>query len=256
MTRIVAMAATGAAPAHARAWRAIVDAARAPYRHAGRFAWHFAKGKLDGDPVFRHLLQAGLIEPRARVLDIGCGQGLLASLLLAADATAHDGGWPAGWAPVPRAVQVTGIDMNPRDIERAQAALGPAATFIRGDMRTTDFPPADAVVILDALHYIGPADQDALLQRARDALRPCGVLVLRVGDAGSAARFALGQAIDKVSRWLRGDGWTALAGRSANDWVARLQALGFDVDRRPMNGRPPFANVLLVGRVQAKPEAP
>ena len=38
------------------------------------------------DPVFRHLLERGLIAPGARVVDIGCGQGLLASLLGAAAA--------------------------------------------------------------------------------------------------------------------------------------------------------------------------
>ena len=38
------------------AWRRLLDRASAPYRGAGRFAWHFARGKLGHDPVFRHLL--------------------------------------------------------------------------------------------------------------------------------------------------------------------------------------------------------
>ena len=81
---------------HAAAWRCAGRARRArPYRRAGRFAWHFARGKLRWDPVFRHLLARGLIAPRARVLDIGCGQGLLASLLEAARRTqARRGRWP------------------------------------------------------------------------------------------------------------------------------------------------------------------
>ena len=57
-------------------WPAIVDAASAPYRIAGRFAWRFARGKLGHDPVFRHVLIQGLIAPRAPVLDIGCGQDM------------------------------------------------------------------------------------------------------------------------------------------------------------------------------------
>jgi hypothetical protein len=36
-------------------------------------------------------------------------------------------------------------------------------------MRTVEFPQVDAVVIFDALHYIAPAEQDAVL--ARDAAR-------------------------------------------------------------------------------------
>ena len=46
---------------------ALIDAASAPYRRAGRFAWHFARGKLGMDPVFRHVLQPRVDPPeRAR----------------------------------------------------------------------------------------------------------------------------------------------------------------------------------------------
>ena len=46
----------------AAAWASLVDVASAPYRRAGRFAWHFARGKLNLDPVFRHdpLYKGGL----------------------------------------------------------------------------------------------------------------------------------------------------------------------------------------------------
>ena len=73
------------APAPGHVWQTLRDMASAPYRSAGHFAWRFARGKLGMDPVFQHLMSRGLITPRARVLDIGCGQGLLASLLRAAE---------------------------------------------------------------------------------------------------------------------------------------------------------------------------
>ena len=79
------MTAASAAPRARADWPALLNAASAPYREAGRFSWRFARGKLGLDPVFRHLLREGLIKPNARVLDIGCGQGLLASLLRIAD---------------------------------------------------------------------------------------------------------------------------------------------------------------------------
>ncbi|HEX2539735.1 MAG TPA: methyltransferase type 11, partial [Caldimonas sp.] len=72
-------------------WRSLIDGASEPYRRAGRFAWHFARGKLRWDPVFGHLVERGLIAPRARVLDIGCGQGLLASLVDAAGTAEREG---------------------------------------------------------------------------------------------------------------------------------------------------------------------
>jgi 2-polyprenyl-3-methyl-5-hydroxy-6-metoxy-1,4-benzoquinol methylase len=82
------------------AWRALVEAASAPYRAADRFAWRFARRKLGGDPVFRHVLERGLIKPDSRLLDIGCGQGLLASLLNACGVAARsDASRPLTAAP-------------------------------------------------------------------------------------------------------------------------------------------------------------
>ena len=136
------------------AWRDLIDSASAPYQRSGRFAWHFARGKLRFDPVFGHLLAHGLIAPRTRVLDIGCGQGLLASLLKAAGACARQGRWPSNWAEAPVDVHVSGIELLARDVARARAALGDSADFVCADMRSTAFAAVDAVVILDVLHYV------------------------------------------------------------------------------------------------------
>ena len=79
------------------AWAQLHRMASERYRSGGRFAWHFARGKLGRDPVFRALLERGRIPAQARVLDIGCGQGLLASLLAACDQLAASRRWPAAW---------------------------------------------------------------------------------------------------------------------------------------------------------------
>jgi SAM-dependent methyltransferase len=221
--------------------------ASAPYRSAGRFAWHFARGKLGMDPVFRHLLSRGLIAPRAQVLDIGCGQGLLASLLRAADAAAARGHWPSDWAPAPRSTRVTGIELMPRDIERAQRALGEAAAeFVCGDMRHTPFPASDAVVILDVLHYIDIAEQNRVLERVRAALQPGGRLLLRIGDASSRRGFRASQWVDAIVTFVRGHRVPPVFGRTLAAWMVKLEGLGFRVEAVPMSQGTPFANVLLV----------
>ena len=138
----------------------------------------------------------------------------------------------------------------PHDIARAQCALGTDALFVCADMRQATFPSVDAVVIFDALHYIGAADQDRVLQRVRQALGPGGLLLMRVGDTSARRRFALGQWIDRVTMALRGGGFGQLTGRPVDGWRQTLQQLGFAVDVVPMSGRPPFANLLLVARVQ------
>lgn len=230
------------------AWRELLVRASAPYRGAGRFAWHFARGKLGMDPVFRHLLGAGLIAPGARVLDIGCGQGLLASLLRASGDMAQASAWPGCWPPAPAGTRVTGIELMPRDVQRARAALGdaPDARFVCGDMRSAEFPASDAVVILDVLHYVPHAEQDAVLRRVHDALVPGGRLLLRVGDAGARRGFAISQWVDRLVTRVRGHAVPPTYGRPLAGWIAQLQALGLRVDPRPMSAGTPFANVLLV----------
>ena len=212
----------------------LVEAASAPYRAAGRFAWHFARGKLRGDPAFRHFLEARLIPEGARLLDLGCGQGLLRALLDAAGA--------------PRLASYRGIELMARDVERARRALGDACGVARGDVRTAPFGAADVVVLLDVLHYMPRTDQDAVLARVRAALSAGGTLLLRVGDADGGLPFLLGNFVDWTVAFARGHGATRFHCRSVAQWRGALEALGFEVRAEPMSRGTPFANVLLVAR--------
>ena len=238
-------------PASSRWLADLVRAAAAPYRPAGRFAWNFARGKLGGDPAFTALLQHGLIPPQARVLDLGCGQGLLASWLLAAQRAYAAGNWPQAWPAPPQTISLHGVDLMASDVARARAALGGAAQFEQGDIRSITFGPADAVVILDVLHYIDLAAQDAVLRRVRDALAPGGVLLLRVGDASAGLRFRVSNWVDFIVTRARGHRSTQLHCRALRDWLATLQALGFRVRPIPMSQGTPFANVLLTASLPA-----
>lgn len=236
-------------------WQTLLQRASDPYRNAGRFAWHFARGKLRHDPVFRHLASTGLVPPGSAVLDLGCGQGLLASLLRACEQLpAAD--WPQGWAAAPRGATVRGLDLGRRDIARAEAALGRggSATFACEDMRHAAFPAADVIVLLDVLHYLSADDQLAVLRRARQALRPQGKLVLRVADANARGRFLLGRWIDAAVARLRGHA-PPQGGRTLDGWTAELCALGLRVQAQAMSEGTPFANVLLVGHDAAKAAA-
>jgi len=229
--------------------RTLVNEAAERYRAAGRFAWHFARGKLGGDPVFTALLARGLIPDNARLLDIGCGQGLLAAWLLSARALCDGGQWPADWPAAPRPRSIHGIELMPRDVQRAQHALGAAATFTRGDMCDTDFGAADVVVILDVLHYVSIAQQDALLQRVRQALAPCGTLLLRVSDAAAGLPFRVSVWVDRVVTFARGHRNSDLYCRPLSAWHSALTGLGFSVETLPMHQGTPFANVLLVAKL-------
>ncbi|RYF39735.1 MAG: class I SAM-dependent methyltransferase [Comamonadaceae bacterium] len=236
--------------------RALIDRAAAPYRAAGRYAWHFARGKLGGDPAFAALLARGLLSGRGRVLDIGCGQGLLTAWLLAASEEAGQGRWPSGWPAAPQPAHVHGIELMQHDVDRAEQALRPAvqagrASFEAADMCAASFGQVDAVVILDVLHYVPVAAQDEVLRRVRDALAPGGVLLLRVGDASAGLPFRISNWVDFLVTTLRGHRLTRLHCRPLEEWRRVLASLGFTVQAQPMSEGTPFANVLLVAHAGA-----
>jgi len=240
---------TSASPAPAGWIAHLVDAAAAPYRPAGRFAWHFARGKLAGDPAFAGLLQHGLFPAQARVLDLGCGQGLLAAWLLAAQRAHAAGNWPPSWPAPPQTTALHGVELMVRDVSRARAALGDAARVEQGDIRSAHYGVADAVVLLDVLHYIDLPAQDAVLRRVRNALAPGGVLLLRVGDAAAGLPFRISNWVDFIVTRARGHHTAQLYCRTLADWTQALQAQGFTVKSMPMSQGTPFANVLLVASV-------
>lgn len=229
---------------------ALVDRASEPYRSAGLFAYQFARGKLRGDPVFRALLERGLLRGRGRILDLGCGQGLLAAWLKAAQHSYQTGSWPQDWPPAPQPVSTRGIELMRRDVERARNALGPQCDISQGDIRDAEFGATDAVVILDVLHYIARDEQLRVLQRVRAALPPKGLLLLRIGDAAGGLRFRYSQWIDKLVMRCRGHTSVAMHCRSTAQWRALLVECGFAVEATPMSDGTRFANVLLIGHAQ------
>jgi len=226
----------------------LFERASAPYRAAGKFAFHFARGKLRGDPAFLALLQQGWLAHSRRVLDLGCGQGLLFAWLLAAR-DCHDAGeWPAGWPPPPRFESLVGIERMGADTRRAREAVGDAARFVEGDLREVALGTADAVVMLDVLHYLEPQAQVDLLARVRAALLPGGVFLLRVGDAAGGIGFRVSQWVDRLVLAVRGHRAPRLHWRSAREWQMVLASQGFRSEAHPLSQGTPFANVLLVAR--------
>jgi len=227
----------------------LVDAASDPYRAAGRFAWHFARGKLKGDPAFAAILKRGLLGNSARILDLGCGQGLLASWLLAAQAVRLAGKWPQEWPPPPAHPELLGVEIDPQEVARARAALGARARIVQGDIRHVDYGSVDAIVILDVLHFTDHASQEAILERARAALKSQGLLLLRVGDAEGGVRFGLSKLVDRIVALARRHHLPRLSCRPAREWRSLLTGLGFLTEALPMSEGTPFANVLLVGKL-------
>jgi SAM-dependent methyltransferase len=232
----------------------LLDEASRPFRAAGHFAYHFARGKLGSDCIFRELLRQGVFPPAGRFLDLGCGQAVFAAWLLAARRLYEKGDWPADWPEPPQVRTLRGFELMAKDVARANAALGdrqPQVVIDVGDICLTDFGQADVVTILDVLHYIDYASQQDILRRVRAALPPGGLLVTRVGDADGGLPYHVCNWVDRAVTFVRGHRLPTLYCRRLSDWLALLGGLGFAVTTMPMSEGKPFANVMLIARVPA-----
>jgi 1-acyl-sn-glycerol-3-phosphate acyltransferase len=142
------------------------------YRYQGKLVEQFVHWKMKADPMFGSL--DAVVPRNGFILDLGCGYGLATHWL----ASFTDG----------RIFH--GVDYDEDKIRVAQrtAPQHPRIKFETGDILDCDYPSCDTVLLLDVLHYWTPEKQQLILNKARQALRPGGRLVLR--DAARADNAA------------------------------------------------------------------
>lgn len=228
--------------------RPLFEAATRPYAAAGLYAWHFARGKLRHDPVFFSLLRRGLLPDRESLLDLGCGQGILLSLLNVAKKHYQTGRWPRDWPAPPLNLDLRGIEANHVRVRAARRALGGNVQLDHGDLRDLALPPCSVIVLLDVLFYLDKEEQQRLLDKTAAALAPGGLLLLRETDAGAGFAFQVTKWSERLAGALRGEFRQQLHYRSAGQWAEALERLGFSVSADPMSEGTPFSNVLFVAR--------
>jgi SAM-dependent methyltransferase len=241
---------------HTSLKKRLLNLATAPYRAVGHVHYHWARGKLGHDPFFAVLADAQIIPDHAHVIDIGCGRGLLAAWLLAAETLYRDRAWSTESAPQtapPVGLSFYGVDLVQREVDCGNSALRPLfgerVQLALGDMRTVSLEGASVVAILDVLHYVPYADQDQLLDRIRAALPAGGVLITRVGNAGSGWRFRFSQFVDRCMALKQGHRLPRMWCRPVSEWVSALESRGFVVSTRPMSQGTPFANVMIAAHL-------
>lgn len=202
-----------------------------------RYHYYYARSKLATDPVYAATLDA-LRGSKAPVLDLGCGIGLLLHALRA------DG----------QAMPYFGVDLDPGKIAKAELGLRNSgivgARFAVRDIGKESTAHTGTVTILDVLQYLDQAQQEALLKQCAGMLGDHGMLVIRSGLREDNARSRITRIADFFAHRA---GWMVAAPKhfpTRAGFEQTLQALGLQVEFRPLHGKLGFNNWLILARAQ------
>ena len=199
-----------------------------------QYRYWYSLSKLAMDPLYE--AAPGAFDEDESLLDLGCGIGLLLHCLRASG----------------RNVPYIGVDTDAVKIGAARVASS------RGGLANADFQVCDlsvqfpthrgSVALLDVLQYLPQQAQGALLSQAAQCVSKQGKLVIRTGLADGTWRSAMTRATDRFGHRV---GWMKTSFKaqpSAQEMRATLQRHGLHAEFKPLWGRTPFNNWLVIAR--------
>lgn len=205
---------------------------RAHRRYWGWRPWyhHYAWCKYLLDPCYRAV--ASQIRPDSDTVDLGTGLGMLPVLL-------------GLWGGERRCY---GIEWDHKKVAYGQrASRGMDSVRIEGgDLRDCDIPACDAITLVDVLHYHPVADQQRILRRCVQALRPSGRLLIREADLTARGSSRWTRWVERASLRIGWNKGSAAYFRPLADLRIDLVALGLSVQELYLAGPLHPGNVLLM----------
>jgi uncharacterized protein (DUF2062 family)/2-polyprenyl-3-methyl-5-hydroxy-6-metoxy-1,4-benzoquinol methylase len=227
---------------------ALVERAADRYLGESLLAWEYGRGKLFRDPIYKTLVCDGGMPSGGTLVDVGCGQGLMLSLLVAA-ADTPDAEWPANRPDPPHFDRLIGVELRPKVARLAQQALGDRAEISSEDATASDFTRFNVALIVDVLHMMPAARQAELIRRLKTRLDPNGLVLIREADASAGWRFAIVRSVNWIQAARQGNWRAPFHFRSREGWLALLTECGLIAEVVAQEGAGRLGNVLFRARL-------
>lgn len=193
----------------------------------------YTKSKILTDPLYDGVL-AELEGSDLPLLDIGSGIGILAMYLR-----------ERGWTPA-----IEAIDYDPDKTERGKVVIEEGGyqniTLSQGDARNGLPIHTGNVTILDILQFFTPAEQEKLIHIAGGRVCHGGKLIIRSGVKDKSLRFFatwVGDMLAKMTSWMRA---APTHYPTTETFRTVLERDGFTVEIKPLWGKTPFNNYIIV----------
>jgi 2-polyprenyl-3-methyl-5-hydroxy-6-metoxy-1,4-benzoquinol methylase len=174
-----------------------------------------------------------LISPRAKVLDLGCGDGLLANFL----------------AISAKGRRVYGIELSADRVVKANKKIK-NTNFKKGDILKTKIDGSyDVITLIHVLHHLpSKVDQERLLQKISNSLKKNKELIILEIDTKPLLKYFFTWLTDVVTVPILFEKRLfnfEIYYRKKSDWVSLLRKLGFSVKARPLHKGMPFSHILI-----------
>ncbi len=211
-------------------WKMSVQRVKALYHKAPVSHRCYIGAKLAMDPAYRTISE--LVGEVDTMIDLGTGLAVLPALLLLRG----------------QARRAVGVDWDAHKLQSARLALGtlPQLSLIHADIRQSELPKADVIVLMDVLHYYSIDEQRRLLRRLAAVLNPQGCLIIR--ETNRHARSWVTQKIEALAvHW----GWNkgpSLVFRSVAELQAELAELGMKCEEQAASSWVHRGNILIRAR--------
>lgn len=172
-----------------------------------------------------------LIPKKGKIVDIGCGEGILGNFL----------------ALMSSRRKILGFEIDRKRLSIANRNV-PNTVFKYGDATKLVIPPADAITFFHVLHHLNSyKEQEEVLRKCYKSLRKGGKLFIVEVEIKSSIKYWTCWLADHfLVPWVFEKKFYALAFfRNSKKWKKLLNEIGFSCKIIPAEAGRPFSNVIL-----------